>query len=302
MGDLTERYLIDDRGMRCDALPETVAFLLDYRDADFDIVDYAVRNLGWIDVSTDRESAKIHARFRTLTVTFGAVSALYELLSTAPWEAVSLEYELFGWISETYEDGPSACARLSYIVQSVVEFLRHPPYTSVEKGAACLYGEDAPDSKMLASVLGYWQDCSGRLPEDLTHKMREIGILPRLMLVDVDSSGSDGRFRYIGSGFTLYGEHWPQDAIGRSIQEQPDRAYAARVTESCMRVAQSSEPGYSHVDACIGVPEQEPRRSRYKCLKTPWRSSRGTQVLMITSVLTPDVDIPLVPSVAQRGH
>ncbi len=298
MRDLTERFLIDEHGMRCDALPETVEFLLDYPDADFDIVDYAVRNLGWIEVSTNRKSAKIHAQFRTLTVSFGAVSALYELLSITPWKAVTLEYDLFGWISETYEDGPSARARLSYIVRSVVEFLRHPPYTSVEKGAVRLYEEDAPGSRMLASVLAYWQDCSGRLPEDLTHKMREIGILPRLMLIGVDSSGSHGRFRYIGSGFTLYGENWPQDAIGRSIQEQPDRAYAARVAESCMRAAQSSEPRYAHVDACIGVPEQEPRRSRYKCLKTLWRCTRGEQVLMITSVLTPDVDIPLVPSVA----
>ena len=298
MGDLTERYLIDDRGMRCDALPETVAFLLDYPDADFDIVDYAVRNLGWIEVSTDRELAKIHARFRTLTVSFGAVSALYELLSIAPWKAVTLEYDLFGWISETYEDGASARVRLSYIVQSVVEFLRHPPFTSVEKSPACLYEEDTPDSEALASVLGCWQDCSGRLPEDLTHRIREIGVLPRLVLIDVEPPGSAGRFRYIGSGFTLYGDRWPREAVGRSFREQPDQVYAARVAESCVKTIQSAEPGYSHVDACIGMLEQEPRRSRYKCLKTPWRSSRGEQVLMITSVLTPDVDIPLVPSVA----
>ncbi len=217
-------------------------------------------------------------------------------------KAVTLEYDLFGWISETYEDGPSARARLSYIVQSVVEFLRHPPYTSVEKGAACLYGEDAPGSKMLASVLEYWQDCSGRLPEDLTHRIREIGVLPRLVLIDVESPGSAGRFRYIGSGFTLYGERWPREAVWRSFREQPDKVYAARVAESCMKTIQSAEPGYSHVDACIGMPEQEPRRSRYKCLKTLWRSSRGEQVLMITSVLTPDVDIPLVPIFEQRGH
>ena len=298
MPDLTERFLIDDRGMRCDALPETVEFLLDYPDADFDIVDYAVRNLGWIEVSTNRKSGKIHAQFRTLTVSFGAVSALYELLSVAPWKAVILEYDLFGWISETYEDGPSARARLSYIVQSVVEFLRHPPFTSVEKSPACLYGEDTPESKTLASVLGIWQDCSGRLPEDLTRRMREIGVLPRLVLLDVEPPGFAGRFRYIGSGFTLYGDRWPREAVGRSFREQPDEAYAARVAESCMKTIQSAEPGYSHVDACIGVPEQEPRRSRYKCLKTLWRSSRGEQVLMITSVLTPDVDIPLVPLVA----
>ena len=298
MPDLTERFLIDDRGMRCDALPETVEFLLDYPDADFDIVDYAVRNLGWIEVSTNRKSGKIHARFRTLTVSFGAVSALYELLSVAPWKAVILEYDLFGWISETYEDGASARARLSFIVQSVVEFLRHPPFTSVEKSPACLYGEDAPESKALASVLGIWQDCAGILPEDLTRRMREIGVLPRLVLLDVEPPGFAGRFRYIGSGFTLYGDRWPREAVGRSFREQPDEAYAARVAESCMKTIQSAEPGYSHVDACIGVPEQEPRRSRYKCLKTLWRSSHGEQVLMITSVLTPDVDIPLVPLVA----
>ncbi len=302
MQDLTERFLIDEQGMRCDALPGTVEFLLDCPGADFDIVDYSVRNLGWIEVSTNRKSAKIHAQFRPLTVSFGAVSALYELLSIAPWKAVTLEYDLFGWISETYGDGPSARGRLSYIVQSVVEFLRHPPFTSVEKSPACLYEEDAPESKTLASVLGIWQDCSGRLPEDLTHRIREIGVLPRLVLIDVEPPGSVGRFRYIGSGFTLYGDRWPREAVGRSFREQPDKVYAARVAESCMKTIQSAEPGYSHVDACIGMPEQESRRSRYKCLKTLWQTARGEPVLMITSVLTPDVDIPLVPLIEQRGH
>ena len=113
----------------------------------------------------------------------------YELLSIIPWKAVTLEYDLFGWISETYEDGPSARARLSYIVQSVVEFLRHPPFTSVEKSPACLYGEDAPESQALVSVYGHWQDCSVRLPEDQRHRIREIAVLTRPDLIYVKFRG-----------------------------------------------------------------------------------------------------------------
>jgi hypothetical protein len=293
MLEFTEHFLIDDHGRRCDALPEVVEALLDYPDADFNIVDYAMRNLGWIEV---------HARFRPLTVSFEAASALHGLIAGSSWTTIKFEFDLFGWVTETYEDDRAACSRLAFIVKSVIDFFRHPPYTSVEKSLASLDEEDSPDSKMLASVLDFWQECSGHMPEDLTHKMRQIGILPRLVLVDVISPGSAGRFQYIGSAFTMYGDRWPHEAIGRSFQEQPDKAYATRVAESCKKAIQSAEPWYAHVDACIGMPEKDPRRSRYKCLKTPWRSSRGEQVLMITSVLTPDVDIPLVPSVAQRGH
>ena len=299
--DFMEHFLIDDRGRQCDVLPGAVEALLDYPDADFDIIDYAMRNLGWIIVTRSRRFGTIHAKFRPLTTSLEAVGTLYTLVSNPFWKTVTFEYDLFGWITETYEDDRAACSRLAFIVKSVVEFFRHPPYTAVEKSLSCLEVEDASESKMFTSVLDFWQERSGHLPEDLTHKMREIGILPRLILIGVDSSGSDGRFKYIGSGFTIYGEHWPQEAIGRSIQEQPDRAYAARVTESCMRAAQSSEPRYAHVDACIGMPGEDPRRSRYKCLKTPWRCC-GEQYLMVTSVLTPDVDIPLVPSLAQQGH
>lgn len=296
--ELPEHILIDEQGRLCEGVPKAIELLLDYPDADFDITAYAVRNLGWIEISLDRPAGRIEAKFRSLTVSFGAVSALYALLSNAPWKTIRFEYDLFGWMTETYEDSGTACAALHAVVQSVIKFFHHPPYTSVEKNPARLREEDAGSSKMLASVLELWQERSGEIADDVTHRMREIGILPRLMLIGVDSSGSDGRFQYIGSGFTVYGDRWPREAIGRNIQEQPDRAYAARVAESCMRAALSSEPRYTHVDACIGVPGQDHRRSRYKCLKTPWTNSRGDQVLMITSVLTPDVDIPLIPSAA----
>ncbi len=48
---LPEHLLIDDQGRLCEALPEMVEILLDYPDADFDITAYAMRNLGWIEIS-----------------------------------------------------------------------------------------------------------------------------------------------------------------------------------------------------------------------------------------------------------
>ena len=201
-------------------------------------------------------------------------------------------------MTESYADSGTACAALHVVVQSVINFFHHSPYTSVGKNPASLREENAGESKMLASVLGLWQECSGEITDDVTHRLREIGILPRLMLIGMDSSGSNGQFQYMGSGFTIYGERWPREAIGRNIREQPDQAYTARVAQSCMTAALSSDPRYSHVDACIGTPGQDHRRSRYKCLKTPWTNPRGDRVLMITSVLTPDVDIPLIPSAA----
>ena len=300
--EFTEHFLIDEQGRQCEALPEAVEMLLDYPDADFDIAGYAVRNLGWIEVRMDPQSGTIRADFRALTVAYGALNALHALLSKQAWTEIRFDYDLFGWMTEAYGDSRTARAALEFIVQNVIEFFQHPPYTSVEKSPGLLQAEDATGSKMLASVLDLWQERSGRIANDVTHRLREIGILPRLMLINVDSAGEDARFRYIGAGFTVYGDRWPRDAIGRNIQEQPDEAYGARVAESCIMAAQSSQPSYSHVDACIGVPGHDPRRSRYKCLKTPWRNSHGGRVLMITSVLTPDVDIPLVRSSARSGH
>jgi hypothetical protein len=300
--EFTEHFLIDEHGRQCEAVPEAIEMLLEYPDADFDIAGYAIRNLGWIEVRVDPPSGTIRAKFRALTVSFGAVSALYALLSNQIWTDIRFDYDLFGWMTDTYGDNRSACAGLHFVVQNVIDFFHHPPYTSVNKNPGLLREEDETGSKMLSSVLGLWQERSGLIADDVTHKLREIGILPRLMLIDVDSTGEDARFRYIGDGFTVYGDRWPREAIGRNIREQPDTAYGARVAESCMTAAQNPQPSYTHVDACIGVPGHDPRRSRYKCLKTPWRNSHGGQVLMITSVLTPDVDIPLVRSSALQGH
>ena len=296
--EITERFLIDEQGRQCATAPEAIEMLLDYPDADFDIIAYAVRNLGWIEISLNRGAGRIEAKFRSLTVSFGAVSALYELLSDPIWTDIRFEHDLFGWITQAYTDSHAASAALHVIVRSVIEFYHHPPYTSIEKNPASLQEEESTGSKTLASVLEFWRERGGLIPDDLTPILRDIGILPRLMLIGVDPSGTDGRFQYIGAGFTVYGDRWPREAIGRNIREQPDRAYAARVAESCMMAALGSEPGYTHVDACIALPEQEPRRSRYKCLKTPWQHPCGDRILMITSVLTSDVDIPLAPRAA----
>ncbi len=296
--DLPEHLMIDDQGRLCDAVPTVIEMLLDYPDADFDITAYAVRNLGWIEISLDRPAGRIEAKFRSLTVSFGAVSALYALLSNSDWETIRFEHDLFGWMTETYEDSGTACAALHVIVQNVINFFHKPPYTAVEKNPESLHVEDSGSSKMLASVLDFWREHGGRIPEDLTPKLRDIGILPRLVMVEVTPSEGAGRFQYIGSAFTMYGEHWPREAVGRSFLDQPDKGYAARAAESCRKAIGSSAPWYAHIDASIAMPDQEPRRSRYKCLKTPWQQPCGKQVLMITSVLTSDVDIPLIPRVA----
>ncbi len=296
--EFSEHILIDEQGRLCEGVPELIEMLLDYPNADFDITAYAVLNLGWIEVSLDRPAGRIEAKFRSLTVSFGAVSALYALLANSDWKTIRFEYDLFGWMTETYEDSGKARTALHVVVKSVIDFFHHPPYTAVEKNPASLHEEDTAASKTLASVLEFWREHGGRIPEDLTPKLRDIGILPRLVLVEADPSEGAGRFQYIGSAFTMYGERWPREAVGRNFLEQPDKTYAARVAESCRKAIGTSAPWYAHIDACIAMPEQEPRRSRYKCLKTPWTDSRGDRVLMITSVLTSDVDIPLVPRAA----
>ncbi len=296
--ELPEHHLIDEQGRLCEALPKVIEMLLDYPDADFDITAYAVRNLGWIEISQDRAAGRFEAKFRSLTVAFGAVSALYQLLSDPVWTDIRFEHDLFGWMTETYTSGHAASAGLHAIVQNVIDFYHHPPYTVVEKSPTSLHQEDTAASKTLASVLEFWREHGGRIPEDLTPKLRDIGILPRLVLVEADPSEGAGRFQYIGSAFTMYGERWPHEAVGRNFLEQPDKVYAVRAAESCRKAIGSAAPWYAHIDACITMPGQEPRRSRYKCLKTRWQQSCGGQVLMITSVLTTDVDIPLVPRVA----
>ena len=295
---LPEHLLIDDEGRLCEALPEVVEMLLDYPDADFDITAFAIRNLGWIAISQDRHAGRIEVKFRSLIVAFGAVSALYQLLSDPVWTDIRFEHDLFGWMTETYTDGRAASAGLHVIVRSVIDFYHHPPYTVMEKSPASLHEEDTAASKTLVSVLEFWREHGGRIPDDLTPKLRDIGILTRLVMVEADTSEEAGRFQYIGSAFTMYGDRWPHEAIGSTFLNQPDKVYAARAAESCRKAIASSAPWYAHIDACIAMPEQETRRSRYKVLKTKWQRPCGSRVLMITSVLTTDVDIPLVPRVA----
>lgn len=292
MSNLAASFFFDHHGARIDRLPvEVVEFLCPSHDR-LEVEAYLIDQLGWVKITIDAHGLSI--AFHAVMASFGAIYGCHQFLAQAGIVPIRITYDLDGRIQETYSDVSVARARLVEIAERVAEFFNRPRFSSIEKSPTDLASEVGGAGRALGAALQAWQDSAGRLSVDVKKKLKSARLLDRTMLFDIDPASGRGRFQYVGRGFTHYGSAWRAQAIGRFAEEQPDERYVESTYPSYRKAIDTGRPLYEHVDAGIRAKGQPLRRSRYKVLKTLWRDDAGTAVLMVSSVLTPDIDIPLL--------
>lgn len=290
-----ESFLITNQGKRCRALQHDVERLIDYPRAEFDIIEYAMRNMGWIRVDYSLERQQIVLTFKALAVTEEALTAACTLLLVPKLSMVILKYDFYGWLEETYPDGSAAGIRIMEIAQSAAQARRQTEFFAVAKDPDALLQEPDAESQRLGDLLRVWQTTRGRFTPKTIPLLEQLNLLSRTLLIEPDGETKCGKFTFIGSGFTVYGENWPQEGIGVSVEEQFDSGYGQWVAKALRVIRETGIPQYEHVDARIRTPSGAAQRSRYKCLRTLWRDENSYPIMMTTSVITQDVDIPLFP-------
>jgi len=273
-------FLIDDQGKVWPAGALDLRRRLGYPDPDFDLPAYAMRNLGYVLVRERGNS--VHVSLRPAMVRPPALAGLFYHLAEAAPERLLLSYLQREWKHELLRSAHEATLRLEDLVDAASA--RHPRSTYlVQRHSLAPRRHSALER--LSPLLAVWHLVSGRYPDRLVDLLGALGVLDRAVVHRNPAGTNRLIFDHRGTAFSHYRPSWNLLAVGRDIEDQPDRAYAARTAETYRAVLQDEEPRFEAVDAVITTPGRDVLRSRYDRLILPWRGSDGDRFVTGISVL-----------------
>ena len=113
-----------------------------------------------------------------------------------------------------------------------------------------------------------WKSSNGRLTPEVSDQLERI-TLGRSMLARM--AGQAAVVVQFGHGYKNIDPGWCEYAIGRPVQELPDREYGAWVATSMTATHESRRPQLELVEADLERIGLAPVRVRYERLMLPWR-------------------------------
>jgi hypothetical protein len=268
-------FLITSDGDWLVAGSKEVEATVGYDDPDFDLTAFAVRNLGFIQVSWASPS-KVRLRLHPDQVAPGAVQSLKSRRETFGAAGVELGWLSDSWQTEDFPDAPSALARVDTLTRPVML----ERYRALPQDLSAL---EASSGHPLKLLLQKWRVSFHRFSDSVMPFAMQHGIFSRMMIIGVRKTAPEPTFRFIGDGFaSLYGEAFPVNAVGDKIENQPDKEYGAWVRPFYAEVASSGTPRLDLVDA-VGRQFTRGPWLRYQRLLLPWETPSGEVFVTLAS-------------------
>jgi hypothetical protein len=289
ISDKAQQHLIDAQGKwwlwPSSALNEQFG----YPEPDFDLCGYAIRNLGCVSVVLEHRI--ILLQYRPAMTGVRARASLTSFLNGAGAAAqVIIVFYLGGWTKEFLRSGRDAAIRIGQIDLAAQSETRRTPFIMAPRRFEELL--DGP-RKALSEIIDLWRDSEHRL-QPWAGEVVAKAVGGRGLVVAANTDGSRLIIRHCGDGFGFYQDRrFYAQAIGRDVTEQPDAAYGIWLAETYREILTEMRPQLADVDAIVRQPGGEPHRSRYRRLILPWRDTDNQPVLTVTSLLVPNIDVPL---------
>lgn len=264
-------------------VPGTPAFYdrIGYRNPDFDLGDYAIRNMGFVSIA--RLSAdRVRLRFRPDLVGGRTIEAVCRYLVQRQFESVELSYLGRSWIVEMWPNDPALFSRLVDLCTKPVKPTNEAPYhiEALELNSAV---EDY--SHPLKPMLQKWRTAFGEFNETTLPFFQRFGFFSKLIIAGMPRPGAPLRFEFLGSGIQVYDEENIFQLVGQPVTDQPDKDYGAWVNAQYSALLESRQPRLDCVDASVRYSHNQMRTMRYERLLLPWRGSNGACLITIASVL-----------------
>jgi hypothetical protein len=248
-----------------------------YDDPDFDLTSFAVRNLGFIQV-TWTSATKVRVRLHPDQVAPGALVSLKSRQDTFGNAGVELDWLTSSWQTRQFADAGAAITHVDALTAAAA--IPRSRYQATPQHISVLDGEQDHPLKLL---LQKWRVSFRRFSDSVMPFAIQHGIFSRMMIVGVRKSAPDPTFRFIGDGFaTLYGEAFALNAIGDKIENQPDKEYGAWVRPFYSDVAVTGSPRLDLVDAVVPQFARGPW-VRYQRLLLPWETPSGEIFVTLAS-------------------
>jgi hypothetical protein len=270
---------VSDTGQLLDARPGELRWHLDYPLADFNLSDYAIRNLGfaWFKPETNGARLKLRADLFT-TACFERVVCL---VLEQRIERLVIEHEAEGEPIEVLHNTNDIIARLDFLRGTTPG---EPPRAGYIIERLDLGRLRHGKRRRLEEAFLAWERCHGRLPADF-EPLRRIGAFQGHHLL-VSLKGQDQAIiRTWASNINCYSASESARLVGRDLSDQPDSSFGEWAARPYYEIARVATARLDLVEAVIRPPGGRPLVSRYERLLLPWRATSGEFWISGTSLM-----------------
>ena len=253
-----------------------------------ELVDYVIRNLGFI--AAKENSGSVRISLRPAVVSPIAFSALMYWLYDRKADRVLISFCDGEWSHEMTSSRDEAVRRL----MARVDFGQGARDGDFLQENLPL--ESLPASSPLREVLHMWRAADGKFDRDQLAPLLERALEGRFVLAEAAPNASSLLIKDIGSGLRRPAHHWLSRSIGHRVEDQPDYAYGKWVAGTYRDVLTKGQPDLGDVDAVIRFPHEACLRFRYRRLLLPCTVDDGkSPIILCTSLVDPDIDLRIKP-------
>jgi hypothetical protein len=269
---MLDAIVIDDMGEAWPLGAPRLRALQKCPDPGFDVVAYAVRNLGY--VLLRRQGRLVRAEMQPALVKPATLIGLYyALLDLKPQQILLSRLTAQGSSHELFDDVAEFAATVERDVGDD-GMRRHRPAYALS--ARSLRHLERARYARFAPVVALWGAARGRLPGNLLAELRRHGLQARAALLRNPAGSGRLVYEHVGSGYSFLGNAClPLTLVGKDIEMLPDRDYgdwAARSYHECLA---DEEPRLETVSAVMCRADGERLWSYYDRVLLPWRTGDG---------------------------
>jgi hypothetical protein len=279
--------LFDDQGDARDPQCRTFVGELQASIAGEQLIDYAVRNLGF--AAAREAGGSLRISLRPAVVSPVALAALLYWLHDREADRVLISVFDRGWSHEMLRSRQEAVRRLLARVDPGIGS-REGDFLQQSLPLAAL-----PSSSPLDGVLAMWRDSAGRFDRERLDPLLGRALNGRFVLVEASSDRPYMVIKDVGGGLTKPAKYWLTRSIGLRVEDQPDYDYGKWVAAYYRQVIAAGEPSLSDVDAVITWPQQARRSFRYRRLVVPFRGEGNSTMLLCASLTGVGIDLRVKP-------
>ena len=271
--------VIDERGEAWDDEPRALAARLGYREPDFDVVGYAVRNLGFIHIALREGGARVALRASRYGL-LSLASALFKLADFRPRRILLAVFWGEDWSYEMFSSIGAFTERAEDLAGGE-PVVRRPAWLAAERDISSLA---APTYERLQPLVRLWREQHGALPSELSQALMSVDLLHRSVLVRQRRKTSRMTVEHFGAGIKMLKPCEGMLAVGRDLNDLPDGAYGGWVADSYARALAGRRIRLDGVRATLKNSEATTIRVRYDRLLMPWRSGDGDGFVLSVSM------------------
>ena len=243
--------------------------------ADFDMAEFAVRNLGWIEVR--HEIGRVHIRLAPRMVQAKALDSLYDLLTCLPTLSVVLHVRRGqAWETEQRLSGLDAAERITALVAKVDAFGTQR-FVALRQPLSVLFRDKQSN---LIDMLYKTRDL--QQSDDLSAMIRYAESDPTnstsiAQSIDAGRIGTRTGWGigHLARALRLYSDEDRRNIIGSDLRNGVDREYASWCYLGYERAEAAGEPVVEDVRALVLRRNAAPLESTYRRILIPFKGIGG---------------------------